>query len=214
MVARHPRPRHIGALTATSEQTSPVDALHLFGTTEHLAMRKARSQPILKTLRVWIDDERPKHLPEGFMGTALRYINNQWQPLTEFMKDSKLPIHNNASESRTAYYLIGEKEFTLLRSRAGRTQLLRPLLARPDGRAQRRQRVRISRGRADARPDPPGQPHRGTVARSMEAGLTRRPNRGTSAFACTLRCLLGSPKDAPGRPLTTARSSVGSVKTT
>jgi transposase len=71
----------------------------LFGTDEHLAMRRVRSQPVLDQLRDWIDQQRPKHLPEGPMGAALRYISNQWKPLTVFMSDSKIPIHNNASES-------------------------------------------------------------------------------------------------------------------
>ena len=33
------------------------------------------------------------------MGAALRYITNQWGPLTVFLSDPKIPIHNNASES-------------------------------------------------------------------------------------------------------------------
>jgi transposase len=71
----------------------------LFGTDKHLAMRRVRSQPVLDQLRDWIDQQRPKHLPEGPMGAALRYISNQWKRLTVFMNDSKIPIHNNASES-------------------------------------------------------------------------------------------------------------------
>jgi transposase len=87
------------------------DAIHhnLFGTDEHLAMRRARSQPVLDQLRVWIDQQKPKHLPEGPMGAALRYISNQWKPLTVFMSDPKIPIHNNASESALRIIALARK---------------------------------------------------------------------------------------------------------
>jgi transposase len=81
----------------------------LFGTDEHLAMRRARSQPVLDQLRTWIDQQRPNHLPEGPMGAALRYISNQWKPLTVFMTDSKIPIHNNASESALRIIALARK---------------------------------------------------------------------------------------------------------
>ena len=81
----------------------------LFGTDEHLAMRRTRSQPVLDQLRTWIDQQRPNHLPEGPMGAALRYISNQWKPLTVFMRDSKIPIHNNASESALRIIALARK---------------------------------------------------------------------------------------------------------
>jgi transposase len=81
----------------------------LFGTREHLALRRARSQSVLDQLRAWIDQQRPKHLPGGPMGAALRYINNQWKPLTVFMTDPKIPIHNNASESALRIIALARK---------------------------------------------------------------------------------------------------------
>jgi transposase len=111
----------------------------LSGTREHLAMRRARSQPVLDQLRAWIDQQRPKHLPEGPMGAALRYISNQWKPLTVFMTDPKIPIHNNASESALRIIALARKKIALLRTRTGRTQLLRSLLACADRRALRHQ---------------------------------------------------------------------------
>ena len=62
-------------------------------------MRVRRCQPVLGQLKAWVDLQKPLHLPEGPMGAALRYISNQWKPLTVFMGDPKIPIHNNASES-------------------------------------------------------------------------------------------------------------------
>src|SRR5262249_4977906 len=71
----------------------------LLGTAEHLDMRLARSQPVLNRIQDWTAEQMPKHLPTGPMGAALRYTKNQWGPLTLFMTDAKIPIHNNASEA-------------------------------------------------------------------------------------------------------------------
>jgi transposase len=81
----------------------------VFGTDEHLRMRQARSQPVLDRLQAWIAEQRPKHLPEGPMGAALRYATNQWSPLTVFMNDAKIPIHNNASESALRIIALARK---------------------------------------------------------------------------------------------------------
>jgi len=87
------------------------DALdrEVFGTDEHARMRRARSRPVLDQLKTWIDEQRPKHLPEGPMGAALRYISNQWTPLTVFMSDPQIPIHNNASENALRIIALARK---------------------------------------------------------------------------------------------------------
>jgi transposase len=81
----------------------------VFGTDEHLRMRRTRSQPVLDRIQAWIAEQRPQHLPEGPMGAALRYITNQWNPLTVFMSDPKIPIHNNASESALRIIALARK---------------------------------------------------------------------------------------------------------
>lgn len=81
----------------------------IFGTDKHLAMRVRRSQPVLDQLKTWVDAQKPLHLPEGPMGAALRYITNQWKPLTVFMGDPKIPIHNNASESALRIIALARK---------------------------------------------------------------------------------------------------------
>ncbi len=81
----------------------------IFGTDEHARMRRARSKPVLDQIEGWIADQRPKHLPEGPMGAALRYISNQWKPLTVFLSDPKIPIHNNASESALRIVALARK---------------------------------------------------------------------------------------------------------
>ena len=98
----------------------------LFGTDKHLAMRRVRSQPVLDQLPDWIDQQRPKHLPEGPMGAALRYISNQSKPLTVFMNDSKSPVTKTPASPH--YGSSHWQEMTpLLRRRAGGSQLFRPV---------------------------------------------------------------------------------------
>lgn len=81
----------------------------VFGTAEHGRMRRARSAPVLDQIQAWIAEQRPKHLPEGPMGAALRYIGNQWKPLTVFLSDPQIPIHNNASESALRIVALARK---------------------------------------------------------------------------------------------------------
>ena len=81
----------------------------VFGTDEHGRMRNSRSAPVLTQIETWIAEQRPRHLPEGPMGAALRYIGNQWTPLTVFMSDPKIPIHNNASESALRIVALARK---------------------------------------------------------------------------------------------------------
>jgi transposase len=81
----------------------------VFGTDEHARMRRARSKPVIDQIETWIAEQRPKHLPEGPMGAALRYISNQWNPLTVFLGDPKIPIHNNASESALRIVALARK---------------------------------------------------------------------------------------------------------
>ncbi len=81
----------------------------VFGSAEHARMRRARTAPVLDQIQTWIAAERPNHLPEGPMGAALRYISNQWKPLTVFLGDPKIPIHNNASESALRIVALARK---------------------------------------------------------------------------------------------------------
>jgi len=64
---------------------------------------------VLAQIETWIAQQRSMHLPEGPMGAALRYIGNQWKPLTVFMSDPAIPIHNNASESALRIVALARK---------------------------------------------------------------------------------------------------------
>jgi len=69
------------------------------GTDEHLVLRRRSSTPVLERLRAWRDRMTPLFEPRSPMGAALRYMTNQWDRLAAFLKDARVPIHNNASEA-------------------------------------------------------------------------------------------------------------------
>jgi transposase len=83
----------------------------ILGTTEHLAMRQARSRPVMEAFRAWLEAEQPKHLPNGPMGDAIRYALNQWEALTLFLTDARLPLDNNLSERSLRVCALGRKNF-------------------------------------------------------------------------------------------------------
>jgi transposase len=70
------------------------------GTPEHLALRRARSQPVLDGLYDWIAAHKPRVLPKSPIGTAMQYMLNQRERLELFLRDARVPLHNNASERR------------------------------------------------------------------------------------------------------------------
>jgi transposase len=69
------------------------------GKPEHHLLRQRRSVPILEELRLWRLATEPLYEPKSTMGKALGYLENQWVPLSAFVGDPKIPIHNNASEA-------------------------------------------------------------------------------------------------------------------
>ena len=49
--------------------------------------------------QAWLDAEKPKHLPKGPMGAAIGYALNQWETLTRFLDDARVPVDNNKAEN-------------------------------------------------------------------------------------------------------------------
>ena len=63
-----------------------------------LALRQARSAPVLARIKEWLDAEGGVVLPRGPMGLAIQYAQNQWDALTVYTTQGYLNIDNNASE--------------------------------------------------------------------------------------------------------------------
>ena len=48
---------------------------------------------------------------KGRLGTALTYLHNQWDHLTLFLKDSRIPLDNNPAENAIRPFVIGRKNW-------------------------------------------------------------------------------------------------------
>lgn len=85
--------------------------LNVFGTPQHLALRREKSRQAMDDLHAWLVAEQPKHLPKGPLGEAIGYALNQWRPLTRFLDDARLPVDNNASERALRPAALGRKNY-------------------------------------------------------------------------------------------------------
>lgn len=58
-------------------------------------------------------------LPKSMLGKALTYLDNQWAPLTRFLEDPVLEIHNNDSERALRHVVTGRKNWLFFGSPQG-----------------------------------------------------------------------------------------------
>ncbi|RKI24084.1 IS66 family transposase [Corallococcus sp. AB004] len=80
-------------------------------TAAHRELRTQHSAPVLDALRAWMEAQAPLHPPKGPMGQALSYARKQWDALTRFVHDERLPLDNNRSESALRKAALGRKNF-------------------------------------------------------------------------------------------------------
>ena len=84
---------------------------------EILARRRELSVPIMDQLRRWLDcDSTRKVLPKSRLGEAVRYLNNQWDALTVFLGDGRVPIDNNETEQLMKQIATGRKNWLFVGS--------------------------------------------------------------------------------------------------
>ena len=80
------------------------------------ALRQAEAVPLLAKLRVWADEQATQVPPKLKLGEALGYLRNQWEPLTNYVHDGRLPIDNNAVERDLRALTIGRKNWLFIGS--------------------------------------------------------------------------------------------------
>jgi transposase len=81
------------------------------GTDAHRQLRRARSKPIMGRLHAWIQERANQYAPKSPMASAVRYALNNWQELTRFLDDARIPPDNNRSESALWIVALGRKNF-------------------------------------------------------------------------------------------------------
>jgi transposase len=86
---------------------------------DRLALRGRLSTPVLKDLAEWIAQTSRATPPKSPLGKALTYATNQWAPLTRFLEDGRLEIHNNACERALRRIALGRNNWMFAGSDAG-----------------------------------------------------------------------------------------------
>jgi transposase len=80
-------------------------------TAAHRDLRQLQSAPVLARLRAWLEAQAPQHPPKGPLGGAISYALKQWDALSRFVSDERLPLDNNRSEGALRKAALGRKNF-------------------------------------------------------------------------------------------------------
>lgn len=90
-------------------------------TEAHRHLRFEKSVPALDELHAWMVRKKDEHLPKSPMAQAIGYGLRQWDRLSLFVRDPRIPIHNNSSERRLRVVALGRSNYLFFgHPRAGR----------------------------------------------------------------------------------------------
>ena len=65
----------------------------------------------MSALKKWLDEIHPKVLPDSKLGDAVSYTLNQWEYLTRYTEDGRMPIDNNLLERDIRVFATGRKSW-------------------------------------------------------------------------------------------------------
>jgi len=87
-----------------------------------LALRQARSVPILDDIKAYLQREQPNVLPKSPEGQAISYVLSNWDALLRYCEDGDLEIDNNGAERSLRGVAVGRKNWLFFGSdNGGRT---------------------------------------------------------------------------------------------
>jgi len=86
---------------------------------ERLALRQAESKPIMAELKKWVDVQRLKARPKSPLGQAVTYLHNQWDALSVFLDDGRVPIDNNFVDNKVRPIALGRRNYLFCGSDEG-----------------------------------------------------------------------------------------------
>jgi len=82
-------------------------------------VRQRKSKPIVEQFFGWCDSQVDLVLDESPIAKAIGYARNQREALQRFLKDGRLPLHNNISELNLRREAVGRKNWIFLGSPDG-----------------------------------------------------------------------------------------------
>jgi hypothetical protein len=86
---------------------------------QRLAVRQARSMPLLADLRAWLEDQRRRISGKSGLGRALQYALSRWDALTRYTIDGRLGIDNNLAERLLRGIAVTRKNYLFVGSDTG-----------------------------------------------------------------------------------------------
>jgi transposase len=81
--------------------------------------RQRQNQPVLDTLKQWLDEHKDKALPKSKLGQAIGYALNNWTALCRYGEQGYLAIDNNVSERTLRAIAMGRNNWGVFGSAAG-----------------------------------------------------------------------------------------------
>jgi len=86
---------------------------------ERERQRKARAQPLLESLRSWLQQTLARVSKKSELAQAIGYVLSRWTALTRYCSDGCIEIDNNAAERALRAVALGRKNFLFAGSDAG-----------------------------------------------------------------------------------------------
>jgi transposase len=76
---------------------------------QRLALRQAKSQPIVAGIRTWLDERDREELPRSPLRAGVNYLRTRWEAFERFLEDGAIPIDNNRTEAMIKGPVMGKK---------------------------------------------------------------------------------------------------------
>ena len=89
------------------------------GAPERLALRRARSRPLVAELEQWMRAERARLSRHSDVAKAMDYMLKRWAAFTRFLDDGRICITNNAAERALRGIALGRKSWLFAGSDRG-----------------------------------------------------------------------------------------------
>jgi transposase len=86
---------------------------------DRLAVRRARSAPLLYALRSWLRDTHATLSVKSPLAGAIQYTLARWAALTRYTDDGRIEIDNNAAERAIRALVLGRRNYLFAGSDAG-----------------------------------------------------------------------------------------------
>lgn len=78
---------------------------------QRYALRLEKSKSILDEMKTWMEQSLRHAVPQSKLESALNYMNQRWQHLTNFLLDGFLEIDNNGAENQIRPFAVGRKNW-------------------------------------------------------------------------------------------------------